>query len=196
MPADARDGILRGMYLLRDAGPADEKTPRVQLFGSGAILREVMAAADLLANEWNVRSDVWSVTSFNELQRDGVAAQPLEHAASARNRRAARSSRSGWANVRGPASPRPTTFARSPSRFTRSSDRRYVTLGTDGYGRSDFRRKLREFFEVDRHFVTLAALHALADEGSDSAGDGRRRRSRSTTSIRINPIRSRYRRTQ
>src|SRR5215469_9546098 len=75
MPPDARDGILRGMYLLTDGGPADKKTPRVQLFGSGAILREVEAAAQLLADEWNVRSDVWSVTSFNQLQRDGVAAR-------------------------------------------------------------------------------------------------------------------------
>ena len=63
------------MYLLRDGGAAKGKTPRVQLFGSGAILREVIAAADLLADEWNVISDVWSVTSFNELQRDGVAAR-------------------------------------------------------------------------------------------------------------------------
>ena len=75
MPSGASDGILRGMYLLRDAGAAKGKTPRVQLFGSGAILREVEAAADLLANEWNVKADVWSVTSFNQLQRDGVAAR-------------------------------------------------------------------------------------------------------------------------
>ena len=71
MPADAREGILRGMYLLRGSDSSDEKTPHVQLFGSGAILREVVAGADLLANDWNVRSDVWAVTSFNELQRDG-----------------------------------------------------------------------------------------------------------------------------
>ncbi len=83
MPPDVGDGILRGMYLLRDGGAAKGKTPRVQLFGSGAILREVIAAADLLADEWNVISDVWSVTSFNELQRDGVAARRVESAASA-----------------------------------------------------------------------------------------------------------------
>ncbi|HVA32542.1 MAG TPA: pyruvate dehydrogenase (acetyl-transferring), homodimeric type, partial [Candidatus Baltobacteraceae bacterium] len=75
MPPDAREGILRGMYLLREAGETAKKSPRVQLFGSGAILREVTAAAELLANEWDVAADVWSVTSFNELQRDGVAAR-------------------------------------------------------------------------------------------------------------------------
>ncbi len=75
MPPDARDAILKGMHLIRDAGPPNKKSPRVQLFGSGTILREVLAGADLLANEWNVSSDVWAVSSFNELQRDGVAAQ-------------------------------------------------------------------------------------------------------------------------
>ena len=73
MPEGVRDGILRGMYLLRDGGESAKNEPRVQLFGSGAILREVLAGAELLENEWHVRSDVWSVTSFNELQRDGVA---------------------------------------------------------------------------------------------------------------------------
>ena len=110
-------------------------------------------------------SDVWSVTSFNELQRDGVAARRwnLLHPQEKPRRSLRRAVLARSVGVR--ASPRPTTSGRSPNRFTRSWAARYVALGTDGYGRSDFRRKLREFFEVDRHFVTLAALRALADEG-------------------------------
>jgi pyruvate dehydrogenase E1 component len=166
MPPEVREGILRGMYLLRPSTSSGQarKTPCVQLFGSGAILREVLAAADLLADEWNVSADVWSVTSFNELQRDGVAAHR-------------------WNMLHPQEKPRPSyveqclrdrpgpgvaatdyirTFAEQIHPFV---GRRYVALGTDGYGRSDFRRKLREFFEVDRHFVTIAALRALAEEG-------------------------------
>jgi pyruvate dehydrogenase E1 component len=166
MQADAREGILRGMYLLRST-PAEKGkgAAHVQLFGSGAILREVAAAADLLANDWNVGSDVWSVTSFNELQRDGVAAQrqamlhpekpvPASYVAECLRER----SGPGIA-----ATDYIRTYAQQIQPFV---GRRYVALGTDGYGRSDYRRKLREFFEVDRHFVTLTALRALADEGT------------------------------
>jgi pyruvate dehydrogenase E1 component len=165
MPEGAHDGILRGMYLLRDAGSGKDKAPRVQLFGSGAILREVEAAADLLANEWNVKSDVWSVTSFNQLQRDGVAARrwnllhPKERARISHVEQCLQ----GRPGPGVAATDYIRTFAEQIRPFV---DRRYVALGTDGYGRSDYRRKLREFFEVDRHFVTLAALKALADEGT------------------------------
>ncbi len=165
MPEGSRDGILRGMYLLRDAGkPGKKDEPCVQLFGSGAILQEVLAAADLLANDWNVRSDVWSVTSFNELQRDGVAARR-------------------WSLLHPQEPPRPSFVEESlgdrPGPGVAATDyihtfaeqirpfvgRRYATLGTDGYGRSDYRRKLREFFEVSRYFVVVAALKALAEDG-------------------------------
>jgi len=167
MPPEARDGILRGMYLLRDASTASaqaRKWPRVQLFGSGAILREVLAAADLLADEWNVSSDVWSVTSFNQLQRDGVAARrwnllhPQERPRLSHVEECLRD-RPGPGIA---ATDYIRTFAEQIHPFV---GRRYVALGTDGFGRSDFRRKLREFFEVDRHFVTVAALKTLADEG-------------------------------
>ena len=165
MPPEARDGILRGMYLLRDGGPAKGKTPRVQLFGSGAILREVIAAADLLADEWKVAADVWSVTSFNELQRDGVAARRWNML---HPREAPRASyvEQCLEGRRGPgiaATDYIRTFAEQIHPFV---GRPYVALGTDGYGRSDFRRRLRHFFEVDRHFVTIAALQALAAEGT------------------------------
>ncbi len=173
MPPDVRDGILRGMYLLRPStGSGQRKEPCVQLFGSGAILREVEAAADLLANEWKVDSDVWSVTSFNELQRDGVAARRwnMLHPAEPPRLSYVEQCLQG---KRGPgvaATDYIRTFAEQIRPFIASTTpaqaRQYVALGTDGYGRSDFRRKLRAFFEVDRHFVTIAALKALADEGT------------------------------
>ncbi|HEY1653934.1 MAG TPA: pyruvate dehydrogenase (acetyl-transferring), homodimeric type [Candidatus Tumulicola sp.] len=165
MPEAARDGILRGMYLLRDGGKGAKKEPRVQLFGSGAILREVLAAAELLENEWNVRSDVWSVTSFNQLQRDGIAAQRwnLLHPEAPPRRSFVEESLGGRPGPGVAATDYVHTFAEQIHPFV---GRHYVTLGTDGYGRSDYRRKLREFFEVNRHFVVLAALKALADEGT------------------------------
>jgi pyruvate dehydrogenase E1 component len=165
MPEGVRDGILRGMYLLRDGGIAAKNEPRVQLFGSGAILREVLAAAELLENEWNVCSDVWSVTSFNQLQRDGIAARRwnLLHPDTPPRRSFVEESLNGRVGPGIAATDYIHTFAEQIHPFV---GRQYVTLGTDGYGRSDYRRKLREFFEVNRHFVTLAALKALADEGT------------------------------
>ncbi len=165
MPEGVRDGILRGMYLLRDGGIAAKNEPRVQLFGSGAILREVLAAAELLENEWNVCSDVWSVTSFNQLQRDGIAARRwnLLHPDAPPRRSFVEESLNGRVGPGIAATDYIHTFAEQIHPFV---GRQYVTLGTDGYGRSDYRRKLREFFEVNRHFVTLAALKALADEGT------------------------------
>jgi len=164
MPEGARDGILRGMYLLRDGGESAKNEPRMQLFGSGAILREVLAAAELLENEWHVRSDVWSVTSFNELQRDGVATRRwnMLHPQETSRKSFVEAS---LGDRRGPgvaATDYIHTFAEQIRPFV---GRPYTTLGTDGYGRSDFRRKLREFFEVNRHFVALAALKSLAEEG-------------------------------
>jgi pyruvate dehydrogenase E1 component len=168
MPPDASEGILRGMYLLRpstSSGQAKKKTPCVQLFGSGAILREVLAGADLLADEWNVSSDVWSVTSFNALQRDGVAARrwnllhPEEKPRLSYVEECLR-------DRQGPGIASTDYIRTFAEQIRPYVGRRYVALGTDGYGRSDFRRKLRAFFEVDRHFVTLAALHALVEEGT------------------------------
>jgi pyruvate dehydrogenase E1 component len=171
MPDGARDGILRGMYLLNDGGGADPKSPRVQLFGSGAILREVQAAAELLADDWGVASDVWGVTSFNELQRDGVAAHRWNMLHPQESPRVCHVEQC-LKDRPGPgvaATDYIRIYAEQIRPFVSTSStqaRRYVALGTDGYGRSDFRRKLRQFFEVDRHFVTLAALRALADDGT------------------------------
>ncbi|MBV8332399.1 MAG: pyruvate dehydrogenase (acetyl-transferring), homodimeric type [Candidatus Eremiobacteraeota bacterium] len=164
MPDGAQEAILRGMYLLQGGDP-DAKAPRVQLFGSGAILREVLHASELLAKDWNVQSDVWSVTSFNQLQRDGVAARRwnLLHPEDEPRRSYVETALAGRKGPGIAATDYIRTFAEQIHPFV---GRPYVTLGTDGYGRSDFRRRLREFFEVNRYFVTVAALKALADEGT------------------------------
>jgi pyruvate dehydrogenase E1 component len=165
MPEGAEEGIIKGMYLLREAD-SDGSAPRVQLMGSGTILREVLAGADLLRDDFGVAADVWSVTSFTELHREGVAAER-------------------WNRLHPTAEPRPSyveqcltgrggpavastdyvrTFAEQIRPFVRG--RRYEVLGTDGFGRSEYRVKLRRFFEIDRHHVAVAALRALADEGA------------------------------
>jgi pyruvate dehydrogenase E1 component len=167
MPAGAEADILKGMYLLRRGQSSDSNppAPRVQLLGSGTIFREVIAAAELLKNDWGVDADLWGCPSFTELARDGLdvqrwnmlnpLAKPRDVARRDVPRRYARADRRRHrlrAHVRRPDSP--------------FINRRYVTLGTDGFGRSDTREKLRHFFEVDRRWVTVAALKALADDGT------------------------------
>jgi pyruvate dehydrogenase E1 component len=166
MPEGAAEGILRGMYLLREGGDGEH---RVQLMGSGTILREVLAAGDMLRDDWGVAADVWSVTSFTELRREGIAA---ERWSTLHPTQPARRSyvEQALADHRGPvvaATDYMRTFADQIRPFV---PRRYRVLGTDGFGRSDFRVKLRSFFEVDRNHVAVAALKALADEGAIEAG--------------------------
>jgi pyruvate dehydrogenase E1 component len=168
MPDGAEEGILRGMYLLRE-GPqvkARTKPPRVQLLGSGTILREVIAAADLLADDFGVVADVWSAPSFTQLRRDGLAVERWNLLHPAEERRVSYVEQQLAGRPAGPviaATDYMKSFADQIRPFV---PRRYAVLGTDGYGRSDYRSKLRYFFEVDRHFVTVAALRALADEGT------------------------------
>jgi pyruvate dehydrogenase E1 component len=162
MPQGAEEGIIRGMYLL-SAGTKG-KGPRVQLMGSGTILREVMAAADLLRDDWKVNADVWSAPSFNELRRDGMSAERwnLLHPDQPRRKSYVETSLEGHD---GPVIAA-TDYMRNYSDQIRPHvPRRYVTLGTDGFGRSDYRVALRKFFEVNRHYATVAALKALADDG-------------------------------
>ena len=162
MPEGSREGILRGMYLLREG--AKTKGPRAQLLGSGAILREVLAAAELLEKDFDVSSDVWSATSFNQLRRDGLDAQRWNMLHPEEKPRVSYVEESLGSRP-GPvvaATDYMKSFADSIRPFV---PQRYIALGTDGYGRSDFRRKLRDFFEVDRRWVALATLKALADEG-------------------------------
>jgi pyruvate dehydrogenase E1 component len=167
MPEGAREGILRGMYLLSEA-PKRTKKPVVQLLGSGTILRDVMAAAELLAEDWDVLADVWSVTSFTELRRDGIEAerfnmlhpgdQPREAYVTAQ-----------LGKRRGPVVASTDYLRAVPDQIRQWVPGRYRSLGTDGYGRSDFRAALRRFFEVDRHYVVVAALTELAAEGAIDA---------------------------
>jgi pyruvate dehydrogenase E1 component len=168
MPGGAAEAILRGMYLLRDAtgGAAKKNGPSVQLFGSGAILREVIAGADLLENDFGIRSDIWSVTSFNEIARDGVATHRVNMLHPQTEPQLCYAERL-LADRKGPAVAA-TDYVRLYAESLRPyiGNRRYVTLGTDGYGRSDYRKQLRKFFEVDRHYVALAALTALAADGA------------------------------
>ncbi|MGZ6194438.1 MAG: pyruvate dehydrogenase (acetyl-transferring), homodimeric type [Candidatus Binataceae bacterium] len=162
MPEGAQEGILKGMYPLTNGG-GNGKGPRVQLLGSGTILREAIAAADLLRDDFGVAADIWSVPSFTQLRRDGIDTER-------------------W-NMLHPSEPQrrsyvETCLADRPGPVVAATDyirafadqirpyvpRRYRVLGTDGFGRSDYRERLRSFFEIDRHYITVAALRSLAEE--------------------------------
>ena len=160
MPEGAEEGILRGMYLLHDSGGAAQ----LQLLGSGTILNEVRAGAELLRDDFGIEADVWSVTSFTELRRDGLSCDrwSLRHPSEER--------RVPW--IESCLADRPGPVVAASDYIMALTDgvrpfvpRRYRVLGTDGYGRSDYRVNLRRHFEVDRQHVVVAALAALADEG-------------------------------
>jgi len=136
----------------------------VQLLGSGTILREVMAAAELLQADFGVSADVWSVTSFTELRREGLDCQRWNRLHPRQEPRVSYVAKS-LANRPGPvvaATDYIKIYADQIRAFVRG---RYVVLGTDGFGRSDTRKQLRKFFEVDRYHVAVAALSALVEEG-------------------------------
>jgi pyruvate dehydrogenase E1 component len=166
MPSGAEAGIIKGMYLFKQG--ATSQQPRVQLLGSGTIFREVMAAADLLKTDWQVDSDLWSCPSFTELAREGTAVQRwnmLHVTETPRTTYVAQC----LDKTAGPviaATDYVRLFAEQIRPFIQQIKRSYTVLGTDGFGRSDTREKLRHFFEVDRYWITVAALKALADEGS------------------------------
>jgi pyruvate dehydrogenase E1 component len=167
MPEGAREGILRGMHPLSQA-PKRSRKPVVQLLGSGTILQEVIAAAELLESDWGVLSDVWSVTSFSELRRDGIEAERWNMLHPEEKPRSAYVA-AQLEGRRGPVIASTDYIRTVPDQIRQwvtGAGHRYRTLGTDGYGRSDFRAALRRFFEVDRWYVTVAALRELADEGT------------------------------
>jgi pyruvate dehydrogenase E1 component len=162
MPEGVEEGIKKGIYKFQDKKKSSGLT--VRLLGGGTILREVIAAADMLAEDWDIDSEIFSVTSFNELARDGLDVER-------------------WNMLHPQDTPRvpyvTQVLGQNDAPVIRSTDymktytdqvREYVpatfvALGTDGFGRSDTRAKLREFFEVDRRYVVVAALHALAQDG-------------------------------
>ena len=167
MPEGVEAGILKGMYQLRTGAAAPTKAkdaPRVRLLGSGTILREVEAAAAMLEADHGVAADVFSVTSFGEMRRDAIEAERwnlLHPEAAPRTPYVASVLAAGDGPVVAA-----TDYMRSiPDQVRQWVPGRYVTLGTDGFGRSDCRAQLRSHFEVDRRYVVVAALKALADEG-------------------------------
>ncbi|MFZ1391396.1 MAG: pyruvate dehydrogenase (acetyl-transferring), homodimeric type, partial [Dokdonella sp.] len=177
MPKGAEDGIIKGMYLLRESGDGKGRSkaknvPQVQLMGSGTILREVMAAAELLEAEFGVASTIWSCPSFNELRRDGFESErwnrlhPMDKP------------RQPWVAecLEGHTGPvvAATDYVRAYADQIRAfvpDGRKFIALGTDGYGRSDSREALRGFFEVDRYWIAHAAIAALAAEGKMNPQD-------------------------
>jgi pyruvate dehydrogenase E1 component len=169
MPQGVEEGILKGMYLLRESKAKHKQ--RVQLLGSGTILREVEAAAELLEKDWGIAADVWSATSFTELRRDGLAVDRWNMLHPEAKPKAPYVTQLLEKRPAGPviaASDYMKTFADQIRPFI-PGDRVYRVLGTDGFGRSDSRAKLRHFFEVNRFFVVIAALKAFADQGEGKA---------------------------
>ncbi len=178
MPAGAEEGIIKGMYLLRESGAGNRENskksknqPHVQLLGSGTILRECMFAAELLEKEFGVSSDIWSCPSFAELRRDGFDAERWN-----RLNPEAKTPRKAFVTEllegrQGPAIAA-TDYVRAYADQIRAFvPMRYTVLGTDGFGRSDTRANLRRFFEVDRYYIAHAAIAALAQDGKMNAKD-------------------------
>jgi pyruvate dehydrogenase E1 component len=163
MPEGVEKNILKGMYLLSE-GRAKASALKVQLLGSGTILREVIAGAALLEQDFGIAADIWSVTSFNELRRDGLDVQRwnLLHP----------ESEPRVSHVEACLKDRPGPVIAATDYMKLFADQvraflpthHFSVLGTDGFGRSDTRKRLRKFFEVDRHYVAVAALKALADQ--------------------------------
>ncbi len=163
MPEGAEAGIVKGMYLLKAADPK-AKGHRVQLLGCGAILREIIAGAQLLEKDFGVHADIWSVTSFTELAREAAAAERWNLLHPAETPRVAYVTTQLAARGEAPIIASTDYMRMLAEQIRPYVGRTYRVLGTDGFGRSDYRRKLRTHFEVDRHFVVMSALRALADE--------------------------------
>jgi pyruvate dehydrogenase E1 component len=164
MPEGAAEGILNGMYLFKGADPSVGR-PKVHLLGSGAILREVIAGAELLEKDFGVVSDIWSVPSFTELAREGYETERWNMLHPAEVTRVPYVTQ--LLTARGEA---PVIASTDYMRLFAEQIRPFIpgpyhVLGTDGFGRSDFRKQLRSFFEVDRYFVVIRSLKALADAG-------------------------------
>ena len=173
MPEGAEEGIVKGLYHLQSVGSGRSKKKRVQLLGSGTILREVIAGAELLAEDFGVAADIWAAPSFTELARDGHEAMRwnLLHPGE--------KPRKPWVTQcleeqSGPVIASTDYIRLYADQIRAFVPQRYVVLGTDGFGRSDTRERLRRHFEVDRHYVAVAALSALAAEGAVDAKDVRK----------------------
>jgi pyruvate dehydrogenase E1 component len=170
MPEGAAEGILKGMYLLKDAGKPKKGELRVQLLGSGTILREAIAAAELLDKDFGVSADIWSCPSFTELRRDGFEAERYNrfHPEGEQKKAYVTSCLEGRQGPAIAATDYVRAFADQIRAFV---PMKYTVLGTDGFGRSDTRANLRRFFEVDRYYIAHAAIAALAAEGKMNGKD-------------------------
>ena len=168
MPDGVEDAIIKGMYRFKQGQAGSKEAPRVQLLGSGTILREVIAAADLLVNDFGVVADVWSVPSFTELRREAIEVERWNTLHPTETPRKSHVE-TCLGEREGPVIAATDYMRLMADQIRAWVPRRYRVLGTDGFGRSDYRKKLRHFFEVDRHWVTVAALKALADEGTIQA---------------------------
>jgi len=166
LKAGTEEQIIKGMYLCKE-GAASANAPTVQLLGSGTILRESIAAQELLEKDWGVSANVWSCPSFNELTRDGQDAERYNLLHPTETPRVSFVGQQ-LASSTGPVVAS-TDYMKAYAEQIRSfipKGRTYKVLGTDGFGRSDFRTKLREHFEIDRHYIVVAALKALSEDGT------------------------------
>ncbi|MBI1744997.1 MAG: pyruvate dehydrogenase (acetyl-transferring), homodimeric type [Acidobacteria bacterium] len=166
MPAQAEEGILKGLYKLKPA-EGEANWPSVHLFGSGSILRESLRAQDILASQFQVAADVWSVTSYKELRRDALAVERWNRL------HPCETQRKPYITTMLEKEPAPVIAATDymklvPDQVARWAPIAFVSLGTDGFGRSETREALRRFFEVDAESIAIAALHELAKEGKVS----------------------------
>jgi pyruvate dehydrogenase E1 component len=189
MPQGAKEGILRGMYRFRASENKKSKV-RAQLFGSGAILREALQAQDILEQKYGVAADVWSVTSYKALYTDGIETERWNRLHPTERPRVPYVTEC-LADTSGVLVAATDYLKTLPSMISKWVPRRLVSLGTDGFGRSDSRQSLRDFFEVDARFITLAALHELLQDGKiDRSIIGKAIRDLDINPDKANPITS------
>ena len=161
LPNNVESGIIKGMYRLKKGRGKSQ----IQLLGSGTIMREVIAAADLLKKDFDIQADIWSVTSYSELRRDGLSVERWNRLHPTSKPKISYVEKS-FSATEGPIVATSDYMKIVADQIRPFIDKRYTVLGTDGYGRSDTRAALREFFEVNRFHVVIAALKTLADEGT------------------------------
>ncbi len=166
MPKGVEEGIIKGMYLLKGGG---KRRKKVQLMGSGTILREVIAAAELLDKDWSIDADIWSVTSFNELKREALDVDRWNMLHPLEDKRVSYIEKC-LKDKRGPVIAATDYVHNYSAQISKWIPASYTTLGTDGFGRSDTRAQLRKHFEVNSQYIAVAALMALADDGQFPAG--------------------------
>jgi pyruvate dehydrogenase E1 component len=161
MPKNCEEGILEGMYKIRDY--SKYKKNKIQLLGSGAILREMMAAAEILQNDYQIDSEVWSVTSFNELRKNGLEIERYNLLNPEKEKRISYVEKC-LGKTEGPILAASDYMRMNSDQIRPYTSKSFYSLGTDGYGRSDTRKNLRRFFEVDKQHIVAYALSILSKE--------------------------------